>query len=359
MASEEDNIDHTSPLEDIHNKPSTSSRFRFKTKRHHDQADDADRPRKRRRSSPSHSHRHHSHKRPKPSKDDRHSKDIPDDPSLYDDTHIPNARSSSDLDPDTAFRESLFDALADDEGAAYWEGVYGQPIHTYSPLRPGPQGELEHMTDDEYAAYVRASMYVKTHQHVIEERQKREKERLYQETLEKMMFEADLERVWFQKEVEESLKRGEQRKLKSKWRGKWEGYILAWESLNIGNGGCIDPAIVGGDDTAETVHGKEAASKRKMKRIRDEIPWPVESGRFADVNKDAIEDFFRRSAEVVGADLLATLKVERVRWHPDKVQQRLAAIPNLRRIEDEATMRKVTAVFQVIDRLWNEEKERK
>ena len=34
-------------------------------------------------------------------------------------------------DPEAAFRESLFDAMADDEGAAFWEGVYGQPIHVY------------------------------------------------------------------------------------------------------------------------------------------------------------------------------------------------------------------------------------
>src|SRR5436190_10673322 len=47
--------------------------------------------------------------------------------------HSDKRHKSSRLEPspDTAFRESLFDALADDEGAAYWESVYGQPIHIY------------------------------------------------------------------------------------------------------------------------------------------------------------------------------------------------------------------------------------
>ncbi|CAI4217990.1 unnamed protein product [Parascedosporium putredinis] len=73
----------------------------------------------------------------------------------------PNPHEEPPLDPEAAFRESLFDAMADDEGAAYWEGVYGQPIHVYSNERDGPQGELERMTDDEYAAYVRQKMWEK------------------------------------------------------------------------------------------------------------------------------------------------------------------------------------------------------
>ena len=47
-------------------------------------------------------------------------------------------------------------------------------------------------------------------------------------------------------------------------------------------------------------------------------------------------------------DFAARLKDERVRWHPDKIQQRAGGKV------DEAVMRDVTAVFQVIDKLWND-----
>ncbi|KAI2835100.1 hypothetical protein CBS11350_10290 [Aspergillus niger] len=102
-------------------------------------------------------HRHHSNDRPR----DRHRT-----PSPKRKKHrAPHRRkhttpppdadpSTTRFSPTTAFRESLFDALGDDEGAAYWESVYGQPIHTYSvPEVPkGPNGELEMMDEEEYAA---------------------------------------------------------------------------------------------------------------------------------------------------------------------------------------------------------------
>jgi hypothetical protein len=52
------------------------------------------------------------------------------------------------------------------------------------------------------------------------------------------------------------------------------------------------------------------------------------------------------------AGRLQALKVERVRWHPDKVQQRFAGAV------DEGTMKVVTGVFQVVDRLVEEERNR-
>ncbi|KAI9885517.1 MAG: pre-mRNA cleavage and polyadenylation factor (CPF) complex subunit [Watsoniomyces obsoletus] len=378
MASDED-VHHASRPGDTQNKSPVSSRFRFKNKRRHERDDDdhADPPRKRRRSSASHAaqpHRDHrrSRKRSKRSDNYHHqSKNTADDPSVYQ-TYVPNVPSStSDLDPDAAFRESLFDALADDEGAAYWEGVYGQPIHTYSSLRPGPQGELEEMSDEEYATHVRASMYVKTHQHIIEERKRREEEKVRKQHHEEEMLKVDLERIRFYREVEASLKRGEQRRMRNKWRGRWEGYILAWESLTGGVAAVVHNTIPA-NDAKEGNESKEDVERRKKKMIRKAIPWPIESGKFEDVfikaaeikaaeiNKDAIENFFRHSVDSkTGMDLLATLKIERVRWHPDKVQQRLAAIKTLGKIEDEETLRSVTAVFQVIDRLWNEEREKR
>ena len=98
---------------------STAKPFRFKSERAPRSADrehserrslspsKSDRPRR-------HRHRHHHHHR---------SRRRPNTP--------PAKEWDEHLSPDTAFRESLFDALADDEGAAFWEGVYGQPIHSY------------------------------------------------------------------------------------------------------------------------------------------------------------------------------------------------------------------------------------
>ena len=50
---------------------------------------------------------------------------------------------------------------------------------------------------------------------------------------------------------------------------------------------------------------------------------------------------------------LQALKAERVRWHPDKVQQRFGGAV------DEGTMKVVTGVFQVVDDLVEEERKRK
>ena len=97
-------------------------------------------------------------------------------PSTDGNPSLPSKRSKSSSQK-SSFRESLFDALADDEGAAFWQGVYGQPIHTYAPYRENPEeGELERMTDEEYVAHVRAQMWHKSHGYILEERERRAKE---------------------------------------------------------------------------------------------------------------------------------------------------------------------------------------
>ena len=47
----------------------------------------------------------------------------------------PRFQQDQGLDPDTLFRESLFDAMADDEGAAFWSGVYDVPIQPTPPMK--------------------------------------------------------------------------------------------------------------------------------------------------------------------------------------------------------------------------------
>ncbi len=308
--------DPTSPT------PPIESKFRFKRRRHSRERGSQDRGPKDRR--PSHDrersrrpqHRHKRHK---------HSYANDDDPSHYDDTHLPNTSSNQYVDPDVAFRESLFDAMADDEGAQFWEGVYGQPIHTYPDVKEGPDGELERMTDEEYTAFVRAKMYEKTHQHLLEEKARRdaarkEKERAAEETAKR-----DREAEKFRRKVEESLRRGEERKTRKAWSERWDLYTEKWEKLGKGTIDKVTKAI---------------------------IPWPVESGKSAHVSAKEIERFFLyapTSGQPTEAQLGKTLKLERVRWHPDKIQQKLGG-----QSVSEDFIQNVTAVFQFIDQMWSD-----
>jgi hypothetical protein len=91
----------------------------------------------------------------------------------------------------------------------------------------------------------------------------------------------------------------------------------------------------------------------------------VQSGRRRDISKENVEEFMRRapvtawtsdrragSGDTAPEDLFqTTLKAERVRWHPDKIQHRYGALGI-----DETIMRSVTEVFQIVDTLWNETK---
>ncbi|KAM5345485.1 hypothetical protein ACJ41O_011347 [Fusarium nematophilum] len=241
----------------------------------------------------SHHRHHHRHRR-------RHRSPTP-----------PNPHEPEPLDPDAAFRESLFDAMADDEGAMYWESVYGQPVHVYSNERVGPTGALEQMSDEEYAAYVRQKMWEKTHAGLIEERARREEER-------QRKAEEDRLAQKLREDMELSLRRGEERRQRRNWAQRWEEYTAAWTAWD----------------------GRPAT-----------LAWPVESGRREDIDQAAVRKFL-----VNGLDLqkigekafVAQLRDERVRWHPDKIQQKLGGQV------DEATMKDVTAIFQIIDKLWAE-----
>ncbi|CAJ2505914.1 Uu.00g000440.m01.CDS01 [Anthostomella pinea] len=305
-----------------------TSKFRFKSKhsrshrssRHRDRDYEQDAERDKGRDGdpePSSSHRHHRHRHHHHRHKRRRTRSRSPTP--------PNPYDPPLLDSDAAFRESLFDAMADDEGAAYWEGVYGQPIHVYSQARPsassnnnnhnpesgGDKDGLAHMDDDEYAAYVRQNMWEKTHQGLLEERARREEKK-------RQRAEKESEAARLTREMERSLRRGEERRRKRSWKGRWEAYLQAWTVW--------DGALEG-------------------------MAWPVESGRREDVGSAAVRDFFVMGIDPVDvgeAELLARLKEERVRWHPDKIQQRLGGKV------DEAVMRDVTAVFQIVDKLWSD-----
>ncbi|KAH6605083.1 hypothetical protein Trco_006790 [Trichoderma cornu-damae] len=243
-------------------------------------------------------HRHRSHR-------DRHGRRRRRSPTP------PNPHDPPPLDPDAAFRESLFDAMADDEGATYWEGVYGQPIHVYSDEKVGLTGELEKMTDEEYATYVRRKMWEKTNAGLLEERERLAEER-------KRKKEGERQSRKLHEEMERSLRRAEERRRRRRWADGWDTYARAWSTW---------------DGTL------------------DKIAWPVLGGQRTDVDEPAVRDFFIHGLglEDIGEKEFATkLKEERVRWHPDKMQQRLGGQTDGDVIKD------VTAIFQIVDRLWGQ-----
>lgn len=299
----------------------TSSRFHFKGS--NSQADRTGGSKVRTRQH-HHRSRHHHHR----SRRERTSKPL-ESTAGHDGTGLPDSPPAEFIDPDIAFRESLFDAMADDEGLAFWEGVYGQPIpfERVQPTRgEGPQGILESMTDEEYVAHIREEMYKKTHQHLLEEKERREeakKERI--KLAEKARIEAeDMEK--FNSRVEESLRRGQERRARQKmtteWSNTWRTYEKAWNEL-----------------------GKSSIK----------VPWPVWGGSQSDIEASEIKRFFLNgptAGDPRGGDLRKTIKHERVRWHPDKVQQKLGG-----QGADRTTMEGVTAVFQIIDRMWSELRE--
>ncbi|GCB18647.1 hypothetical protein AAWM_01532 [Aspergillus awamori] len=289
-------------------------------------------------------HRHHSNDRPR----DRHRT-----PSPKRKKHrAPHRRkhttspppdadpSTTRFSPTTAFRESLFDALGDDEGAAYWESVYGQPIHTYSvPEVPkGPNGELEMMDEEEYAAYVRRKMWERTREGMLAEEERIREERRRVKDKERRR---ERERGEWERAVEESLRRGRERKRRRGWRGVWGKYCACWEELDgLGRG------------------DEEEGGKGTFEKM---VFWPVESGERRDVGREGVEEFMRECARVVddedkdggGDGLLGLLKTERVRWHPDKIQHRYGKLGI-----DERVLKSVTEVFQIVDQMWNEERKR-
>ncbi|KAJ4093050.1 hypothetical protein NW756_004953 [Fusarium oxysporum] len=287
----DDEGDTTAPRRSrIRLKDHHRSRRRSRDRHRHRDYDDDD---SHGRSPVRHRHRRHRHRR-------RHRSPTPKNP------HEPEP-----LDPDAAFRESLFDAMADDEGAAYWESVYGQPVHVYPNERVGPTGHLEQMTDEEYASYVRQKMWEKTNAGLLEERARREEAK-------KRKASEDRRAQKLQEDMEYSIRRGEERRERRRWEQRWEDYTKAWINWE-------------GTPT--------------------EIAWPVEGGRIEDVDEPTVREFFVNGLnpqEIGEKSFVAKLRDERVRWHPDKIQQKLGGQV------DEETMKGVTAVFQIIDKLWTE-----
>ncbi|PSR94442.1 hypothetical protein BD289DRAFT_363538 [Coniella lustricola] len=235
--------------------------------------------------------------------------------------------------PTVAFSESLYDALADSEGAAYWEKVYGQPIHTYPRNRLNPEtGELEQRDWDDYCAYVQAEMFKRTHAGYIEEQQRRAKtvreaaaqgqERMKRDEEEKQREE---DNARLKRDIERSLNRAEQRRKARHQLRVFESYVQRWDQWD----------------------GAQSS-----------IAWPTATGDNSNMTERGIRSFFVHGLDLKNlgrTEFAAQLKAHRVRWHPDKMQQRLGGKDKV----DKRIMADITLIFQVIDTLWEDTRKAK
>jgi hypothetical protein len=203
------------------------------------------------------------------------------------------------------------------------------------------------MSDEEYAAYVRSRMWERTREGMIEEQERLRAERKKARARENEAGEKERERWAFERAMEESLRRGTERKRKKNWAGVWGEYVSRWEEI----GRVVQKMGVGaGAGGMESTDTEVKEGGKESLQLRNLLFWPVESGKRRDVSPESVREFLRHAPN---GDLLGTLKTERVRWHPDKIQHRYSALG----IEEDV-MRSVTEVFQIVDRMWTEERDR-
>lgn len=201
------------------------------------------------------------------------------------------------------------------------------------------------MDEEEYAAYVRARMWERTREGMMEEQERLRREKIEQRRREEREARTGFERRRFEQAMDESLRRGQERRKARAWRGVWGEYLRAWEE--------VDRLALG------VKRGDEGVVK---KPVRNLVFWPVVSGKRRDVSRDTVEQFMKRAPAAhkdgdggadAPLDLTATLKMERIRWHPDKIQHRYGVLGI-----DDVVMQSVTEVFQIVDHMWNELKEK-
>jgi hypothetical protein len=266
--------------------------------------------------------------------------------------HASSGPSDEDAAPDAdrttsqaAFKESLFDALADDEGADYWQHVYGQPMHTYRREQAEAAYGGGAIGDDAFAAWVNQQMWQKSHEHILAERRRREREaaqraadrrREREETRRMCSDEEDR----FRRRVDASLRKRKRRREEEGVGGRraWERYLRDWDAVR--------EMRVGGTDA-------DGGAEKEEGNASSRIPWPVDSGKARHVSKEAVEAFLAAALADLGPSSRATaLRAERVRWHPDKIQHRFGG-----QTVDPETLKLVNTVFLTVDELYSKSKD--
>ena len=287
-----------------------------------------------------------------------------------------------DIDPETAFRESLFDAMADDEGAEFWSRTYGTPVDIFD------RTILERMGEEEYASFVRTQMWQRTSDYRRLEKQREEQDRAAaklrkddelraarrrrkqadrsERKKEEIRSDWGKHREDWDNETDAVLRTRASRKVD--WDAGWQRYLRAWQDLGQPGETFIDL-------------GNDPFSSLTPRPLQFLLCYPVLSGQRRDITSDAVSEFLQNCPRSFISDapnrpsgknhhahesslsstsstsrnikkmrdVEAVLKAERLRWHPDKIQQRFG--PKYSDGVDMESMKTVTEVFRIVDGL--------
>ena len=235
-------------------------------------------------------------------------------------------RKRYELDDEARFQESLFDAMAADEGADFYAAQFnGHSYETNRAALPNKDDTTRgggvfdsfpnSLNDEDYAQYIRRGMS----QHSSRRQPTQPKSSPYFEAAQQKKEEEER----YRKE-EARQKRAAEQKQKQRYTAAWERYITAWNTKS--------------PDTW----------------TYDTVPWPVYSGKPADVSKQAIQEFLAHRPKNTSASanptLTDTAKYERNRrWHPDKFTQ--LALARIAPHDTQRTLLLVTQIAQSLNEL--------
>jgi len=255
-------------------------------------------------------------------------------------------------EPDYIFSEDLNYALTDPEGAAEWEGKYGVSISKIPRLKKGENGETIPMSFSEMERSAKAILWKNTPEALLAEKARRDErkkaeEREAQESREaerkareakrqmekKRQAQADLDA-----RIEESLRRASARRAPKTWFDKWQSSWSSAEKWEI-YAASWDTHIQG---------------QRQL--VINDIPWPVVTGKFEDLNVGSVKEFFMRApreqlwgGKSASLEQLQNLvKGERIRWHPDSIQRQFGG-----QGVDTEVMKAVNEVSSLINEVWS------
>jgi hypothetical protein len=218
-------------------------------------------------------------------------------------------------------------------------------------------GELEEMTDEEYVEYVKRQMWERKHPEIVYETKRRERARKAEEEGRTRRREEFVRRkeqaAWERSQRSRFRDEGERKERyeyefagdkewtrndtprtqssRREYLSTWSAYLTAWDQLKL-----------------ELLEQREKKDDKDSVKPSKRIPWPVLKSQAP--TKPNIVVFMQHAPADDRKERLRMLKAERVRWHPDKVQQRFAGAV------DEGTMKLVTCVFQVVDGMVEEER---
>ncbi|KAH8589365.1 hypothetical protein B0O99DRAFT_637090 [Bisporella sp. PMI_857] len=227
-----------------------------------------------------------------------------------------SANTMSEEDSTDTLYNHVRDALLSSEGAANFEGIYGQPIDRFPRKKWGSKGTWVPMTLPEFAHNVEVKLWEFGPEGMEAARAKHEEARQKKEE-EERKHETDFQDAQQKKERAKQERAKEREKHEAEkarakkaatvrwaklWAEAWDTYTTKWEQVETG----------------------------RVRISVSTIPWPVWGGSYKDLNATTVGQFFRkaprekvwRGFNPENEQLRELLKQERARWHPDKINQK-------------------------------------